>query len=225
MNKKKIYILFFYFMSNLSAFNVLEKQPLVMIDPAGHAKNVGRRLIESYERGETFKFAERLKDALSEKYGIRSVLTRFPGEEIIDLQNASFANRLQVDFYISLHIYRQDNVKPKIYIYYLVYDPVVDLTKRTIDPLKFLPIQQAHFPGIGNTLFSCKKIKECFSQMDNQKKFDFYGPYGIPFKPLVGVTAPAIGLEVGIDQEDKWLNLVEPIVESLSFLCDNDGSC
>ena len=192
-----------------------------MIDPAGHAKNVGRRLVESYERGETFKFAEKLKDALNEKYGIRSVLTRFPGEEIIDLQNASFANRLQVSFYFSLHIYRESGVKPKIYIYHLVYDPIVDLAKRTIDELLFVPINRAHFANITTTMFFGRKMKEVLSQSNYQKQFDFYGPYGIPFKPLIGITAPAIGIEVGIDQEDKWQNLIDPLVESLSFLGHN----
>lgn len=201
----------------------MQDQSLVMIDPAGHAKNVGRRLVESYERGETFKFAEKLKDALNEKYSIRSVLTRFPGEEIIDLQNASFANRLQVSFYISLHIYRDTAVKPKVYVYHLVYDPVVDLAKRTLDNLLFIPIHQAHFASIGTTTFYCRRMKEVLSRSGYQKQLDFYGPYGIPFKPLVGVTAPAIGIEVGIDEEEKWQDLIAPIVDSLSFLSHSDG--
>ncbi len=221
MYRKNIYFLFLLVFTRLSSFNAIQNQSLVMIDPAGHAKNVGRRLVESYERGETFKFAEKLKDALNEKYGVRSVLTRFPGEEIIDLQNASFANRLQVTFYCSLHIYRESSVKPKIYIYHLVYDPIVDLAKRTIDELLFVPIHQAHFANIGTTVFFGKRMKEILSQSDYQKQFDFYGPYGIPFKPLVGITAPAIGIEVGIDQEDKWQNLVDPLVESLCFLGHN----
>jgi len=215
-----ILILSILIFSPLSLLGQEQRPTLVMIDPAGHAKNVGRRLVESYERGETFKFAEKLKDALSEKYGVRSVLTRYLGEEIIELQNASFANRLQVDFYLSLHIYREETVKPKIFIYHLIYDPMVDWARRTIDNLLFMPIHQAHFKGIHKTKFFCSQIKSFLSLADCQKKFDFYGPYGIPFKPLVGVCAPAIGIEVGINEEDKWKNLIEPLVESLSFLGD-----
>lgn len=208
---------------DLEQHSILEQSPiLVMIDPAGHAKNVGRRLVESYERGETFKFAEKLKDALSEKYGVRSVLTRYPGEEIIELQNASFANRLQVDFYLSLNIYREESVKPKIFVYHLVYDPMVDLARRIIDNLLFIPIHQAHFKNIHRTKFLCNHMRSILFKPDYQKKFDFYGPYGIPFKPLIGVTAPAIGIELGISEEDKWQNLVEPLVESLKFLRDTD---
>ena len=35
--------------------------PIVMIDPAGHEKQVGRTIVEGYERGETFKFAKALQ--------------------------------------------------------------------------------------------------------------------------------------------------------------------
>ena len=222
MKKKSIFlfsILSFY--TSLLCF--AEQSTLVMLDPAGHAKNVGRRLVEGYERAETFKFAEKLQEALKNKYGARAVLTRYPGEEIVDLQNASFANRLAVDFYLNINMYRQEAVKPKIYMYHLVYNPMIDLVRRVVDPFSFLPIHQSHFANIGKTRNIGKWIKDVLVMPYYQKRFDFFGLFGIPFRPLCGVIAPAVGIEIGICEEDQWKNLVDPLVESLAFLGKNDN--
>jgi len=137
------------------------------------------------------------------------------------LQNASFANRLNVDFYLSLHIYRQEQVKPKIFMYHLVYDPMVDLARRAFDPLSFIPIHQAHFGGIHKTRSYAQQMKDILIMPYNQKRFDFYGFYGIPFKPLCGVFAPSLAIEIGICKEDQWKSLIDPLVESLVFLSNN----
>ena len=79
MFKKLIPSLVFYSLlcvANLHADN----QITIMIDPAGHAKNTGRKLSDGYERAETLKFAEALKVTLEELYKAKALLTRAPGE-------------------------------------------------------------------------------------------------------------------------------------------------
>jgi hypothetical protein len=192
---------------------------LVMINPAGHAKNVGRRIVDDYERSVSFKMAEVLKERLQDEYGIRVILTRYPGEEIVELQNASFANRLGVDFYIDLRICRQELLKPQVFVYYLMYDPMVDLVSRTFDDYKFVPVKKAHFFNISKTVDFATKLKTFLSQESYKKSFDCLGIFGIPLKPLVGIVAPAICLELSISGQDQWkTHFVEPIVKSLSFL-------
>ena len=210
-----IFIFFCCFISNLLPL-------VVMINPAGHAKSVGRRLVESVERAITFKFAESLQQQLQEKYGYRVILTRYPGEEIVDWESASFANRLNVDFYLSLHIYREELVKPKMFTYYLLYNSLVDLAHRMFDSYSFIPVHQAHYKNVNTTKFYGQSMKTALETDWNKKRFDFYGSYGIPFKPLCGVIAPAIAVEVGICQEDQWKSLVDPLVESLAFLGQNE---
>lgn len=207
------YLFIFFFISSLFC-----DPTFVMIDPSGHAKNVGRKLVESYERSISFKMAESLKKKMQDSYGFRCVLSRYPGEEIVKLQNASFANRLGVDFYISLHIYRHEFVKPKIFVYNLVYNPMVDLATRTIDPYQFIPINRAHFFNINQTVFYGRSIKNILTQEHYKKNFDFYGVYGIPVKPLVGIVAPALLIEVGICNEDQWESLIDPLIDGLVFL-------
>ncbi|MCK4650817.1 N-acetylmuramoyl-L-alanine amidase [Candidatus Babeliales bacterium] len=220
---KKFCIPLFFIISSITIYTFISSKStsLIMIDPSGHAKNVGRKLVEGYERAQTFKFAEVLRDELKKKYDCRVVLTRFPGEQIFALQNASFANRLSIDFYLSLHFYREESAKPKLFIYNLVYDPIFDLAKRNFDPFQFVPIHQVHFINIFNTKYYGRLIREVLTESSYQKIFDFYGPYGIPIKPLCGIIAPAIAIEIGICQEEQWSLFVEPLVASLQFLSEN----
>ncbi|MFH1461893.1 MAG: hypothetical protein ABIF12_03035 [bacterium] len=215
MNIKTVFLIIILLIVN---FNIKAEPIFVMINPAGHAKDVGRKLVEDYERSTAFKMAEVLKEKLQDEYGLRCVLTRYPGEEIVDLQNASFANRLGVDFYLDLRLFRQDIVKPKIFIYHLVYNPMVDLASRVFDPYKFISVGQSHFLNISNTQSYGRKIKDILTQEYYKKSFDCLGLFGIPIKPLVGLIAPAICIEIGICEQDQWQSLIDPIVKSLNFL-------
>ncbi|MBD3272972.1 hypothetical protein GF385_01315 [Candidatus Dependentiae bacterium] len=213
---------FTFFLLILLVFTKIDsKQLFIMINPAGHAKNIGRKLVEGYERSVTFKMAEVLKQKLEERYGIRCVLTRYPGEEIVDLQNASFANRLGIDFYLDLRIYRQEFIKPKIFIYNLVFNPISDFATRVFDPYKFIPINQAHFFNINITKSYGLRIKESLTKKHNKRNFDCFGVFGVPLRPLKGIIAPALCVEIGICDQEQWKNLTEPIVESLGFLVEN----
>ncbi|MFA5074646.1 MAG: hypothetical protein WC436_00920 [Candidatus Babeliales bacterium] len=222
MKKLKLFLLIFFFLQVFLKSEIAEKKRfLVMLDPAGHANNVGRKLIEDYERTQTFNFAQELQKRLRERYKIWVVITRYLGEEVVELQNASFSNRINADLYIHISMYREENIKPTIFMYHLVYNPLVDFAKRIFDPYDFIPINQAHFANINLTTKYANYMKNYLTQPNFQRWFDLYGFFGIPFKPLVGITAPAIAIELGICQEDKWKIFIEPLVESLSFLSDN----
>lgn len=189
-----------------------------MIDPAGDVKNPGRKIDNNFERTLTFNFVENLKNRLQEKYNLRCILTRSPGEQVFELQNASFANRLNADFYLSVHIFKSELVKPSVFIYNLVYNSVFDLANRVIDSYKFVSIDQAHFLNIKKTQYFGQHIKNCLTQENYKKNFDFYGLYGIPVKSLVGIIAPALIIELGVADQEQINSLIDPIIESLSFL-------
>jgi len=213
-----IRILLFISMLVTSRLEAKQHPVTIMLDPAGHARNTGRKLANGFERAETLKLAESLSTLLEDRYKLKVVFTRSPGEEIVPLQNASFANRLDVDFFLSLHIYKEESAKPKIFAYHLVFNPIADFALRTIDPLSFIPVHQAHFMSIQRTVFAGNMMRSTLLRQEYQKLFDFYGLYGIPLKPLVGMSVPALLLEIGINEDDKWQSLVEPIIDSLFFL-------
>ncbi len=196
--------------------HITAKQPIIMIDPAGHAKDTGRKLSQSYERAETYACAEALKTALEARYNTQVVLSRTPGKEIVPLQHASFANRFNVDLFIRLQFYKKNTEKPKIYIHHLVYDPLIDFIQRTPGQYTFIPVQQAHFQNIEFTENIAKTIQSHLSQTHHQKLFDCHTIMGLPIKPLIGIIAPAIMFDIGIHDDQQWQLLIDPIVESLA---------
>lgn len=215
--------LFLFFIITINAFVFAEdnKQFCIMLDPAGHAKNVGRTLCNGYERAETYKFAEELSNILKEKYGFKVILTRVPGDEIVPLQNASFANRLDytytIDLFLGINIYKEDSIKPQIYAYQLVFDPIVDFAPHKFNKLSFTSIHQAHYKNIDKTKKVGNLIKGKLSNPEYQKQFDFYGLFGLPIKPLIGIVPPSVVLEFGLNEDDKWKTFINPLAEAISF--------
>lgn len=196
-------------------------QKLIMIDPAGHAKNPGRRLHKSYERAETYKCAEALKNELEKNYNVRVVLTRDVGQEIVPLQNASFANRLNVDFFLRINFFVQEAAKPKLYFYHLVFDPIIDTVQRPFDPLAFVPVNQAHFKNIRHTTALANQFASLLADSQYQTLFDVSKPYGLPLKPLVGIVAPALLVEMSLPSHDnQWADLVQPLAKSIALTLD-----
>ena len=185
----------------------------IMLAPAGDAKHTGRQIEDSLERGITLQFAEGLKEKLEELYpNIRVILTRFPGETIHPLQNANFANRLSVDFYLSLHCFPETETKPRMFLYYFSYgDEFVTAPPQ----LCFCPYDQAHRINGKITRTWAKTMAKSLQADEFKRLFFFHGVCGLPFKPLIGIKAPALALEVGLKHKTDWQQYVEPIAKSL----------
>jgi N-acetylmuramoyl-L-alanine amidase len=187
---------------------------VIMINPAGHAGDPGRSL-NGFERAATFRFAQELQKAFEKNNDCRVVLTRMPGEKIVDFQNASFANRLNVDLFLSVHLFKIDSVRPIVYVYQHVTDPIGDFAQRSFQTLKIMPVMQAHQVNIFKSKGMGERLANVFSSSENQKLFDFGGFYGIPLKPLCGIVAPAILLEVGVNQDDDWQVVLDAVAQGL----------
>lgn len=189
----------------MASTTVHENKKIAVINPAGHAEDIGRKLRNSTERAETFKLAQYLQEKLEGGNDeLRVILTRTPGETIVDFQNASFANRLgNIDLFISLHCYLEDSPKPKIFIYHYISDPVADFATRTIPNLSFVSVLHAHQANAARSRSFASRLKNSFNSYECSNVFDFSGLYGIPVKPLLGIKAPAILLEIGIPQNNS----------------------
>ncbi len=192
---------------------------IIMIDPAGHAKQAGRQLYNGYERAETYKCAEALKTAIEQRFdNVHVILTRAPGDEIVPLQNASFANRLNVDFFMRLHFYKAETEKPQITLYNLVFDPIVDSAKRKNKHIDFIPIHQAHYANVRQSSTIATNLQRQLSGPDYLKLFDVQGVFGLPIKHLVGIQAPALTLEIGLLSDDQWNNMIGPLISSFAIV-------
>ncbi|MCK5632770.1 N-acetylmuramoyl-L-alanine amidase [bacterium] len=205
-------IILFYFNTLLPTFSI-------MLDPAGDAKHTGRQIQDSLERGISLQCAQALKKALEKKYSnIRVILTRFPGETIYPLQNANFANRLAVDFYVSLNFYPETKTKPGIFLYYFSYG---DEFVTKIPDLFFCPFDQAHRISSKTTRLWAQNIANTLQSSQYKHQFDFHDVRGLPFKPLVGVKAPAVALEIGLKEKNDWQKYIEPLVQSLETIVNS----
>ena len=189
----------------------------LMIDPAGDAKHAGRIIGDSFERGVTLQFAEALKSLINEKLdNIRVVLTRFPGETLEPLQNASFANRLGSDFYFSIHCHQTSKRTITLDTYHLSNNPITDLWERRTTGPSLVNYDEAHLKNARLSKNCCQTFLSSFETETNGKSFHLNGPIGLPFKPLVSVMAPAISIDVGLRNKEDWKHLVQPIADSLA---------
>lgn len=186
----------------------------IMIDPSGDAKHTGRIIENTFERGITLQCAEALKKELNQQMpNIRVVLTRVPGETLQPLQNASFANRLQVDFYISIYFYPEPEIPSHVSLF--EYQANTTDNWHKYNPLSFYHVSQAHLINIKKTIDIGKIFLKNFQNNFLKPFFIVQGLFCIPFKPLLGIKAPAIALEAGLVKKDDWKHLINPLVNSI----------
>jgi len=192
---------------------------LIMLAPAGDAKHIGRKIGDSFERGITLQYAEQLKKLIEEQYSsVTIIISRFPGDIVSPLQNASFANRLQVDLFISIHFYQTTETKPQFHLYQFSYnDDFITPTSK----LSFYNYDQAHLFNKKQTSIWVQLIKETYENDQYQKLFKVKNIEKLPFKPLIGVLAPAIGIEAGLKNSPDWQNYLEPMVQSIIAIVKN----
>jgi len=184
-----------------------------MIEPSGDAKHTGRAIDDCFERGISLQFAERLKKIIeAESPYIRIILSRFAGESLEPLQNANFSNRLNVDLYLSIHFFEEKEEKPIIHIYHFVYNRITDYW-RDENPLQFIPYDQAHQINIAQTKRYATNLHQALQSF--AKQFETQARIGFPFKPLIGIQAPAIALESSLKTKDDWQLYLSPIAQSI----------
>lgn len=181
----------------------------IMLDPAGDAQNTGRIIDDSFERTLTLQCAERLKMILEDEHShIRVLVTREPGQSVQPLFNANYANRTGVDLYISISFYKDHGVKPSLYIYTFSNSPLI---ARINNSLAFVPYDQAHTIHYNDTCRYSTLFKNALESDNYVNQFDLKGIYAIPFKSLIGIQQPAIGLEIGLKTAASWTQYIEPI--------------
>ncbi|MCL4361456.1 N-acetylmuramoyl-L-alanine amidase [Candidatus Dependentiae bacterium] len=191
-------------------------QIIIVLDPTGDAQHTGRIIEDSFERSITLKLAELIKKDL-ENENIKVRLTRFAGETLEPYQNISFANRLNADLFINLNLFQDSKQINEIYIYNLMYNKVSDLWPKKFDDLFICPLEDAYLTSINKSIQYSTLFAQYLSSFPT-KSFTIFGPYAIPFKPLVGLKQPGFAIEIGINEKDNITNLVQPISNAIKHL-------
>lgn len=199
------YLSFIFFCTPLIAHQSFT----LMIDPTGDGAYAGREIHDTFERGITLQCAQELKKQLADNFPhLRVVLTRTAGETIQPMHNALFSNRLQAQLYLRIGFYHEPDMPSHIALFYYCQDPTDFFQK--INPLHFYHVNQAH-------LINLKLTKQFTTNFLHvlQKQSSIFVPYGvfaIPFKPFVGIQAPAIYLEAGLHSTTDWKYMIKPII-------------
>lgn len=207
LNKNLLHITLFIFYSTVSPITI-------MIDPIGDAKYTGREIEDTFERSLTLQCAQKLKEKIEETFShAQVVITRNAGETLQALQNASYANRMNVDVYLCLSFYHQENIPGHLSVFYYL-ENNLDLQHK-YNSFYFYHVSQAYLANITSSSHTAKKLASVFKQKNINPHFLCLGSFGIPCMPLFGIQAPALYIEAGLHRKDDWKYLIEPIIEAL----------
>lgn len=191
----------------------------LMIDPAGDAGHPGRSIDGTFERGLTLQCAQKIKSKLETQINpIHVIITRVAGEQISDLHNIQFANRIMPDLYISLHFFQETAVIPRVALYLHTHDgkkrsSPERLALHTIDTIHMLYSDaSSHYARMIHTLFTSDQ---------NLKKFSCASPIVLPYTPLIGISAPALAIEVGLRHKNDFESLIEQLCAAITHTAYN----
>lgn len=214
--KKLINILLVFVVStNVSVCSQSNTQPLIIISAQGDAQHEGRRIGSGCERNESHLFAQKLGKKLRKINNIYVLLSHEPTDIVDEFRLISLANNASPCLYIKIYIAYEPVTKPNIALFYLSYNPLKELGYRPPQLPYFIPISRSHLPALSHTLTLVECVKKNLNKPKNQKTFSVTGPWGIPLKPLRGILAPALSIELTINSPNQWKPLVSPIYKSL----------
>lgn len=186
-----------------------------MLDPAGDQDSPGRLIKDQYERTITTKYAQAIKKELEKRTQKLLILfSRLPGQQIQQIEKAQCANQLKIDLYMRLQTYQTDKLKPQIHLFFYKAE-----SWHQPQNVLFIPFEKAHCNNITKTDHLARHFKKSLSDKMLDRYYDIHDPIGIPCKPLKGIIAPALCIEIGLKDPDHWSDCVEPIVESLEKIC------
>ncbi len=178
--------------------------------------NPGVEIDELFSK-ETYECALTLKHELQKRFpSLHIILSRGMYEKTDQKQIASACNHLSPDLFISLHICK--NFQPTVSVYSYLQNPTTDYWNTQKNPLTLIPTDKAH---LAYTKISRSLTEQLIDQL--KKQYPNASWYGIPFKPLRGIHAPAFALELSVARSNEWRSYVASLTKSLSSLIEPES--
>ena len=195
------------------------KDTIIVINPAGDAHATGRIIGSTFERSITLSWAHSIERILTNLYpSLQVIITRKAGDILEPLHNASLANRLNADFFLSLHAYHTTSPLPEIFFYFAQYDPEKDplISQHTnCRQQTFIPYHKAYTCAFNTSVLYSHTLYNHLLSQKSSKKIIAHTPIGIPCTPLIGIAVPACMIEVGIAVPELASSLPTLFVEAL----------
>jgi len=194
--------------------NHFDKKYIIVLDPAGDARATGRTIDNTFERSLTLQLSTLLSNELKQRFpNSHIIITRSTGDILEPLQNAASSNRLGADLYLHISMYATNEKTPELYAYTYRLHPVTDAWKQTKQPDQFTPYYRAHVNAAETSLTLAHGLLSALQQQPG-----LIAPVtalALPYHPLIGITAPALGIELGIQRREQWAPCVEQLANAL----------
>jgi N-acetylmuramoyl-L-alanine amidase len=188
-----------------------------MLDPAGDANDTGRLIDDVFERSLTLATAQLLKQELENSIsGLQVILTRSAGETIEPFQNAQFANRCNVDFFIRLHYVQQNTLPDVITLYHVGWGD--ECMVHNNNDMAFVCYDKAYVASMKRTTSWAHFLQQSLNRLATGS---CTGVFAIPCKPLMGITAPALCIEISLSTTSHGHTLVKNMCAALTELIRN----
>lgn len=182
-----------------------------MLDPSGDANDTGRLIDGVFERSFSLACAQELKQELENTISaLQVVLTREAGEALEPLQNAHFANRIDVDLFVRLQFFHEKTAQDTVTIYYFSWG---DECAIRAGDITFIRYDKAHLVSLNTTATWAHHLEQSFMACCGCK-----GVFAMPCRPLIGITAPSICIEVGMSSKQNWHTQANNIGKALTDL-------
>jgi N-acetylmuramoyl-L-alanine amidase len=191
-----------------------EKKPFaILLEAAGDNLHAGRTLGELFESSFCWELAQQIKQNLEQKKSnIQCLLNRVPGQSLSPLANQNYANKLSVDLYVSINAFYSRDKEKSITLYQFSYHDTFILKENS---LSFYPYDKLYLINESVTKEWTRMIKK---QLATNSDLTVKGPYCLPFKPLIGIKAPAVAVEVGVTDTTNIQELAMIISTALAMI-------
>lgn len=191
-----------------------KKEYTVYVNPAGSPYNPGRTIHNQFERGIALSCAQALKEALAPHAPHLRVVINPARDDTTQLHTAvSHAHRVQADLYLHLGFFQSQQPTPELIITTFQWHPATDLWKREPQPGEFVPLAEAHKMAAA---ISTKIAQHMFRYAQTTRPFPLmaHARIALPYSPLVGLSIPALGFEIGITTQQS-INDIAPALAVL----------
>jgi len=191
-------------------FGKSQKPFLLIIASQGNNQNPGRTIDDSFESEISINFAYALRD----KIMARSSLAKVMIQKSDNLQAAQFANKLDTDLYLDISACKHANGPSGFSLYQFTYHENSIIKD---NGLSFFPIDQIYLVNQARTSDYLQIIVEYCKQLQATA---FKGYYKLPYKPLLAVKAPSIGIELLLHTKTDWTLFVDCIAQGIVSLIE-----
>ena len=166
---------------------------------------------------EIYEWSLTLKHELQKKFPqLHIVLSRGMYEKINQKQIASACNHINPDLFISLHISK--NFQTTISIYSYLQNPTTDYWNTEKNSLTLIPTDKSH----SSYTKVSRHLTETLTSL-LKKQYPHAAWYGIPFRPLHGIHAPAFAIELSVTRPNEWRSYTPSLIKNLSSLIEPES--